>query len=103
MAGSGLRVRECNESIMQWAKFSARRAVRVARLSGICVNRFDERSREWSVLARGFRLVAGIEVSELSVRLRCLRNRHLEAGRMPMDRRFEELPRELCHESDRLE
>jgi hypothetical protein len=77
--------------------------VRVARLSGICVNRFEERSRELRVLARGFRLPIGIAVSELSARLRCLRKRHLEAGRMPMARRFEELPRELCHESERLE
>jgi hypothetical protein len=42
-------------------------------------------------------------VSELSARLRCFKKRHLEAGRIPMAKRFEELPRELCHESERLE
>jgi len=67
------------------------------------VKRLLERSREWSVLDKGAKLFAGMDVSELSVRLRCLRNRHLEAGRIPIARRFEELPRILCHESDKLE
>src|SRR3569833_1325732 len=103
MAGSGFRVRECRESIMQWDRFRARRAVRLARLSGICVKRLDDRSRECSVLDRGPRLLAGMAVSALSARLRCFRNLHLDAGRMPMARRLDALPRGLCHESDRLE
>jgi hypothetical protein len=75
----------------------------VAKLSGIWVKRLQDRSNEWSVLARGDRLVAGIDVSELSVRLRCFKKRHLEAGKMPETSRFEELPRMLCQESERLE
>jgi hypothetical protein len=88
---------------MQWDRLRARKAVRVARLSGICVKRLQDKSKELRVLASGVRLLAGIEVSELSVRLRCFRKRHLEAGRIPMAKRFDELPREICHESDRLE
>ena len=103
IAGKGLRVNECNESIMQDAKFRARKAVRFAKLSGIWVKRLEERSSECSVFESGERLEAGIEVKELSARLRCLRKRHLEAGRIPMAKRLEELPRGLCHESERLE
>jgi hypothetical protein len=67
------------------------------------VKRLQDRSSELRVLASGTRLLAGIEVRELSVKLKCFRNRHLEAGRIPMAKRFEELPRALCHESERLE
>jgi hypothetical protein len=103
MAGSGFRVRECRESIMQWDRFRARKAVRVARLSGICVNRLEDRSIEWSVLASGERLLAGMAVNELSAKLKCFKNRHFEAGRMPMASRPVELARGWCQESDRLE
>ena len=88
---------------MQLERFKARRAVSEAKQSGICEKRFDDRSREWSVLARGARLAADIEVRPLSARLRCLRNLHFDDGSMPIDSRFEELPRGLCQPSDMLE
>lgn len=46
MAGSGFLVNECNDSIMQLDKFKARKAVNEARLSGISVNRLEDRSNE---------------------------------------------------------
>ena len=88
---------------MQLERLRARRAVSDARQSGICTKRFDERSREWRVFARGAKLAADIEVRPLSARLRCLRNLHFEEGKTPMERRFEELPRGLCQFSDILE
>ena len=103
MAGSGFLVSEWRESIMQLDRLSARSEVSDARQSGICAKRFDERSREWRVFAKGVRLAADIEVRPLSARLRCLRNLHFEDGKMPMERRFEELPRGLCQFSDILE
>jgi hypothetical protein len=78
---------------MQFERLSARREVRVARLSGISVKRFVERSRDCRVLAKGAMLVAGICVRALSARLRCLRNLHLVEGNQPIDKRFDELPR----------
>jgi hypothetical protein len=57
--------------------------MRDARLSGISVKRFDDRSRELSVLATGARLAAEMEVKEFSGRPRCRRNRHFEGGRTP--------------------
>jgi hypothetical protein len=88
---------------MQFDRLSALRAVSVARQSGIWANKFDDRSREWSVLANGAKLDAEIEVIPLSARLRCLRNLHFDNGSMPMASRFEELPLGLCHPSDMLE
>jgi hypothetical protein len=44
-----------------------------------------------------------MDVRLLSARLRCLRNLHFDGGKIPIDRRFEELPRGLCQLSDRLE
>jgi hypothetical protein len=55
----------------------------VARLSGISEKGLVERSRIWRVLDTGERLVADMEVKELSARLKCRRNLHLEAGRKP--------------------
>jgi hypothetical protein len=78
---------------MQLERFSARRHVREARLSGISVKRLVERSSDCNVLAKGARLVAVICVRALSARLRCLRNLHLVDGNQPSDRRLEELPR----------
>jgi hypothetical protein len=63
----------------------------------------EERSIEWRVLASGERLLAGMAVNELSAKLRCFKNRHFEAGRMPIASKLEELPRGWCQESDRLE
>jgi hypothetical protein len=103
MAGNGFRVNECRESIMQFERFNARRAVNDARESGICAKRFDERSREFRVLASGTKPVAEMVVRELSARLRCLRNRHFVDGRMPIDSKVELLPRGLYHVSDVLE
>ncbi len=88
---------------MQFERLSARRAVRDAKQSGICENKFAERSSEWRVLANGAKLAADIEVRPLSARLRCLRNLHFDEGRIPMERRFDELLRGLCHPSDMLE
>ena len=103
IAGSGFRVKEWRESIMQLERFSALRAVRDAKQSGIWAKRFDDRSRECSVLASGARLAADTEVRPLSARLRCLRNLHLDAGSIPMERRFEELLRGLIQPSDMLD
>lgn len=87
---------------MQLERLRARSAVRDARQSGICAKRFEERSRECSVLARGARPAADTDVKPLSAKLRCLRNLHFEDGSIPAARRFDEL-RELCHPSERLE
>ena len=103
IAGKGFLVREWRESIMQFDRLSARKAVREARQSGISLNKLEERSREWSVLANGAKLEAVIEVRPLSARLKCLRNLHFDDGNIPMERRFDELPRGLCHPSDILE
>jgi hypothetical protein len=67
------------------------------------VKRLVDKSKEYNVLARGARLVAGMAVSELSAKLRCFKKRHLEAGKTPIAMRFEALFLELCHESDKLE
>src|SRR5438309_5893267 len=62
IAGNGFLPRECRESIMQFDRFNARSDVRVARLSGISVKRFADRSNDCNVLANGARLVAEILV-----------------------------------------
>jgi hypothetical protein len=49
IAGSGFRRRECMLSIMQLEKLRALRLVNDARLSGISVKRFAERSSECKV------------------------------------------------------
>ena len=46
IAGSGLRVSEWSESIMQFERFNARKAVSVATLSGTWLKRFDDKSKE---------------------------------------------------------
>jgi hypothetical protein len=78
---------------MQWDRFNARSAVKVARLSGTCEKRLADKSNDWRVFARGPRLDAGIEVRELSAKLRCRKKRHLDAGKIPMESRLDELPR----------
>jgi len=88
---------------MQLERLRARSAVNEAKQSGICENKFDERSSECNVLASGVKLVIDIEVSPLSARLKCLRNLHFEDGRIPIDNRFDELPRGLCQLSDILD
>lgn len=88
---------------MQLERLRARKAVRDARESGICENKFEDRSRELRVLASGARPAAEIDVSELSARLRCLRNRHLVDGRMPVGKMLELLPLGLYQVSDVLE
>jgi hypothetical protein len=93
MAGRGFRPRECRLSIMQLERFSARRHVRVAKLSGISVKRFADRSSDCKVLTRGARLVVEMLVRALSAKLRCLKNLHLVEGNHPSDNRLEELPR----------
>ena len=77
---------------MQLERFNARNATKFARPSGISVKRFDERSSECKVFANGARLLRGIEVRELSVRLKCLRNLHFNGEIAPVSRRFEVLP-----------
>lgn len=91
IAGKGLRTSECKLSIMQLDKLSARRFVSEARLSGISVNRFKDRSRDKSVPDSGARLCAVIEVSPLSLKLRWRKKRHFDAGRMPRVSRFDVL------------
>ena len=95
IAGNGLRVRECKESIIQFERFNALSAVSDAKQSGICESRFEDKSKECRVLARGNKLSADIDVSELSARLRCLRKRHFDDGSTPAARRLELLPRKL--------
>ncbi len=46
---------------MQFDRFNARSAVKEARQSGIWEKRFDDKSRECSVLANGARLDADME------------------------------------------
>jgi hypothetical protein len=46
MAGNGFLPKECNDSIMQLERFSARREVNEAKLSGISVKRFADRSND---------------------------------------------------------
>jgi hypothetical protein len=77
---------------MQLDRLSARKHDNVARLSGISVNRFAERSRDCKVFARGTRLDAEMLVSALSAKLKCLRNLHFVEGNHPNDSKFEELP-----------
>ena len=103
IAGRGLRVRECKESIMQLERLSARSAVSDAKESGICENKLADKSSELSVLANGTKPAAPMLVSELSARLRCLRKRHFVDGRVCAERRFELLPRGLYQVSDVLE
>jgi hypothetical protein len=103
IAGRGFLVRECNELIIQLERFRALSAVKEARQSGICWKRFEDRSREWRVLANGAKLASDIDVRPLSARLRYLRNLHFEDGMMPIESRFEELPLELCQPSEALE
>jgi hypothetical protein len=91
MAGKGFLPRECIDSIMQFDKFRARSDVSDARLSGISVKRFADRSNDCKVLANGAKLEAEILVNALSARLRCLRNLHLDDGKNPNERRFDVL------------
>jgi hypothetical protein len=65
--------------------------MRDARLSGISVRRFEERSSEFRELATGARLAAEIDVNALSGKPKWRKNRHFDAGRTP-GRRVEELP-----------
>jgi len=88
---------------MQFERFKARSAVSEDKQSGICANKFDDKSSECNVFARGTKLEAEIEVIELSARLRCLRKRHLDEGSTPVVRRLELLPRELYQVSEPLE
>lgn len=90
MAGRGFRDKECNDSIMQFERFRARKATKDAKLSGTSVKRFDERSKECNVFATEARLAVVIVVKELSGSPRCRRNRHLDGGRM-LESMFEEL------------
>jgi hypothetical protein len=70
---------------------SALRATREAKLSGISVKRFAERSRECRLLATGAKAAAVTEVRELSGRPKWRRNRHFDGGRTP-EGRLDELP-----------
>ena len=53
------------------------------------------------MLAKGTRLAAEMEVMELSARLKCFKNRHLDEGSTPVASKFELLPRGF--HSDMLE
>jgi hypothetical protein len=76
---------------MQFDRFNALKATKVARLSGTSVKRLVDRSKECNVFATGARPMAETEVRELSARPKCLRNRHLDGGRTVASK-FEELP-----------
>ena len=92
IAGRGFLERECNESIIQFDRFKALKEVKVAKQSGISEKWFAERSKEWSELARGARLDEDKYVSELSARLKCLKNLHFDSGSILAKRMFDELP-----------
>ena len=92
IAGRGFLERECNESIIQFERFNARNAVKVAKQSGISEKWLAERSNEWSESARGARPDDDKAVRELSARLKCLKNLHFDAGNIPAKRTFDELP-----------
>jgi hypothetical protein len=77
---------------MQFERLSARRQVKVARLSGISLKRLADRSSDCRVFVSGARLLADMLVRALSARLRCLRKRHLVEGNQPRESRFDELP-----------
>ena len=83
IAGSGLVPSECSDSIMQFERSREVSLVKIDKLSGISVKRFEERLRDRSVLANGTKLLAEIEVKELSARLKYFRNLHLLAGKYP--------------------
>src|SRR2546423_4121740 len=53
MAGRGLLVRECSESIMQFDRSSEFSLVKEARLSGISVKRLDDKLIERRLFANG--------------------------------------------------
>lgn len=99
IAGRGLLVRECRDSTIQLERFKARKAVSVARQSGISVKRLEDKSSECRLFDSGARLDPVMEVRELSARLRCLKNLHLEAGSIPDVSKLDEIPlRELLLE-----
>lgn len=85
-------MRECNESIIQFDRFKALKALKVAKQSGISEKWFAERSNEWSESARGARPADDKDVSELSARLKCLKVLHFAAGSTPVRRMLDELP-----------
>lgn len=91
IAGRGLRDNDERLSIIQLLRFSARRSVRLASASGISENKLPDRSRDWSVLATGAKLLTDNEVRPFSARLRCLRKRHLDEGSIPMASKSEAL------------
>jgi len=93
IAGKGFLESECRLLIMQFDRFNARRLVSELRLSGISLNKLSDRSSECKVEARGIRLLGVMKVSPLSARLRCLRNRHLEACSWPRVIKLDELCR----------
>lgn len=93
IAGSGFLPKECSDSIMQCERFSARRDVNEAKLSGISVKRFADRSNDCRVLANGARLAVDMLVKALSARLRCLKNLHLFDGNHAEDKRLDVLLR----------
>lgn len=81
MAGRGLLVSECNESIMLPERFKARRLLKIERDSGTAERRLLDRSREVSEPARGNNAVVEIEVRPLSDNDKCRRNLHFVGGR----------------------
>jgi hypothetical protein len=92
MAGRGALLKEWRESIIQYDRFNARSDINELRQSGTSLNKLEDKSRYCSVLATGDRLNAFICVRELSARLSCRRNLHLDAGTNPYDKRLDELP-----------
>lgn len=92
IAGKGLRPKDWSPSIIQFDRLSARKHVKVAKLSGISLKRLAERSSDCRVFVSGARLWGEIFVRALSAKLRCLRKRHLVEGNQPKERRFDELP-----------
>jgi hypothetical protein len=80
MAGKGVRVSECRESIMLPDKFKARRLVKIERLSGIAVNKLLERSSEVNDPASGTNADAEMYGSALSDNDKCRKNLHFDGG-----------------------
>jgi hypothetical protein len=90
-AGRGDLDSDCRDSIMQLDKSSDASRVSEARLSGISVNKFEDRLSDRRLLATGPRLLADMDVRELSASERYFSRCHFEAGKMFMPSRFEAL------------
>jgi hypothetical protein len=85
IAGSGVRVKECRESIELLARLRARRLDRMLIASGTVEKRFEERSNDVSDPASGANADVVMDIKLFSARHKWRKKRHLIEGRVPMD------------------